>query len=517
MKRGPSILVVDDDDLIRRGLADLARAALPDAREVRQAEDGLKAVREAAAAGVDIVVTDVKMPGCDGIEMIGRLAGLGFRGQIVVVSGFDDYALVRSALKAGAVDYLLKPVDPAEFAQVLRACRDRLESGASAAPEPGRLGTPLENLFRDQVVLDALLAGRPRDSAVAAYLEAAGLSGDEDALLAAVAVDEAERRDEAARLDRYRAYAEAAAAGNRLDGYALLQGEAAGRWIVLLVRRRGKAAPDTVALRLKLEGGGRKFAFASAAYPLPRADAALRDCGARLDELFYNLPAQRPAEGAETDPAALLESMAEAACAYDAAGFANGAYALFALYAAERTPPAEVKKALGDFLHRAMLRNNAFINVVSRHKFTDADLMRRIDEADSASALRADFVGIMRRYVELAAAGGGAGDEDALIAKAKAVIRRRCAGRLTLADVAAELDMHPNYFCTVFKARAGVGFLTFLRDARIEKAVALMKDTNLRLYQIAEAAGFKDDAHFCRSFKAATGRSPAAYRRTLLP
>jgi YesN/AraC family two-component response regulator len=83
----------------------------------------------------DIVITDIKMPEMDGIELIKHLVASGFDGEILVLSNFNDFELVREALKCGAHDYMLKLTLKSEnFMQTLNEIASKLdEKNASRA------------------------------------------------------------------------------------------------------------------------------------------------------------------------------------------------------------------------------------------------------------------------------------------------------------------------------------------------------------------------------------------------
>jgi AraC family transcriptional regulator len=85
------------------------------------------------------------------------------------------------------------------------------------------------------------------------------------------------------------------------------------------------------------------------------------------------------------------------------------------------------------------------------------------------------------------------------------------AGRSCMADLAARLRVHPSTLSRVFSRHLGQAPLQYARALRLEKAVALL-DGPLSLSELALACGFYDQAHFCRQFRRAYGRSPQAWR-----
>jgi len=112
------VLIADDDPLLRAGLAVVLETA--DGIEVAgQAEDGLRTVELARALRPDVVLMDVRMPGCDGIEATRRLAGAGPR--VLVLTTFHHDAYVWGALRAGAAGFLLKRASPERLIDAVHA------------------------------------------------------------------------------------------------------------------------------------------------------------------------------------------------------------------------------------------------------------------------------------------------------------------------------------------------------------------------------------------------------------
>jgi DNA-binding NarL/FixJ family response regulator len=108
------VLIVDDDDLMRAGLAELL--AVDDTiHVVGEAADGREAVRLTATLAPDVVLMDVRMPDLDGIEATRELAIAAPSAKVLVLTTFDDDAYVFGALRAGASGFLLKRTRPEEL------------------------------------------------------------------------------------------------------------------------------------------------------------------------------------------------------------------------------------------------------------------------------------------------------------------------------------------------------------------------------------------------------------------
>jgi DNA-binding LytR/AlgR family response regulator len=139
-------LVADDERLLREQLKVRLAEVWPDLQIVGEARDGLEAVARADALRPDVVFLDIRMPGLTGIEAAGEILALpGWAGEIVFVTAYDEYAV--AAFEQGALDYLLKPVEPQRLAQTAQRLKARL-----AARQPADAGAS-----EDEAALDALL------------------------------------------------------------------------------------------------------------------------------------------------------------------------------------------------------------------------------------------------------------------------------------------------------------------------------------------------------------------------
>ena len=116
------VLVADDQKVVRDGLS-LLLGMLPGVEVIGTAVDGTDAVRQAAACVPDVVLMDLSMPNCDGVEATRLIAGLQPDVRVVVLTAFADDDSVFAALRAGARGYLTKNAGAGEILQALSAVR----------------------------------------------------------------------------------------------------------------------------------------------------------------------------------------------------------------------------------------------------------------------------------------------------------------------------------------------------------------------------------------------------------
>jgi DNA-binding NarL/FixJ family response regulator len=114
------VLLVDDDPLVRAGLRLMLRSA-PDIDVVGEAGDGAAAITAAADLAPDVILMDIRMPGTDGVTATAAITKAAAAPRVVALTTFDADDLVRQAITAGAVGYLVKDTPPAEIISAVRA------------------------------------------------------------------------------------------------------------------------------------------------------------------------------------------------------------------------------------------------------------------------------------------------------------------------------------------------------------------------------------------------------------
>lgn len=155
-RRRPLVLLVDDEDAIRGGLAPfLERSGF----EVRTARDGAEGLEEHRRVGPDIVVSDILMPRMDGREMVRRIRAEGTWTPVILLTRIDASFERSAALDEGADDYLSKPFDPGELVSRIRAVLRRTGTGEAARPLSASDRLTCSDLVLERVSRRAFLAG----------------------------------------------------------------------------------------------------------------------------------------------------------------------------------------------------------------------------------------------------------------------------------------------------------------------------------------------------------------------
>ncbi|MCI9294066.1 MAG: response regulator [Lawsonibacter sp.] len=131
------VLVVEDEEMIRKGIVLAVDWAALDCVVVGEAANGAEALEAVDRLNPSLIITDLKMPQMDGLEMLRRLRERGNNVYVIILTAYDSFTYAQSALRLGAVDFLLKPFHDGDLEQAVAALRKRIggeEKADSALP-----------------------------------------------------------------------------------------------------------------------------------------------------------------------------------------------------------------------------------------------------------------------------------------------------------------------------------------------------------------------------------------------
>lgn len=155
----PVVHIVDDDDALRDSLSFLLDSADIPVATYTSASDFLKALPSLASG---CVVTDIRMPGMSGMELLKHLRQGGSTLQVIVMTGHGDVPLAVEAMRLGAADFIEKPFDDEMFISSVRIAIARQKGSDHGHALKNEVRRKIESLsMRERQVLEGLVAGNP--------------------------------------------------------------------------------------------------------------------------------------------------------------------------------------------------------------------------------------------------------------------------------------------------------------------------------------------------------------------
>src|SRR5215467_1953716 len=151
--------VIDDDEAVRQSIEFLLRTAGVTARTYDSASTFLNAL---PTIDPGCIITDVRMPGISGIDLLRRLGEMRIKMPVIVITGHGDVPLAVEAMKIGAIDFLEKPFADDLLLASVQAALNRSQENAARDAERAEVQARLATLTnREREVLEGLVVGKP--------------------------------------------------------------------------------------------------------------------------------------------------------------------------------------------------------------------------------------------------------------------------------------------------------------------------------------------------------------------
>ena len=515
------VMVVDNEPVIRKGMIRCVDWEAMDCRVVADAADGAEALRLMEEQPVDILITDIRMPGMDGLELSRRVRVLYPDTKLIMVTAYSEFEYAQEALRQQAADFIIKPTSEEKIrAAVLRA-KELLRSDRQV----GELVRTLRSKQQDnlaleqQLFVEGLVAGN-RLSQLYVRAQSARLHLDlPDSRMLAVQVQGAGLLEESLLM---RSLEEAGRFLQQAlpDGVILLSPGRDG-FLALVLRMEEARLRACLEEYFRLIDGFAEYSV-QVGVSAPAGHAfALKDAARRAQDALYSLAHDEqklllfhdelPEVTGDTARAlqAALRQLREALQLRDMSG-AEQAAGLFEEYIHRGlVPPADIQRyaRLLYSLCAGLLLDYDLAGMMGSEAFPpEEQFMDRVAQQPTGASFAE-----LARATALLLRGNGRGREEAM-AFIQNYIDRNLAADLSLEELARLVHLSPGYLSREFKRAKGRNLSTYISEKRIERAKALMRSSDLKNYEIARLVGIEDPVYFSRAFKKVTGLRPSEYR-----
>lgn len=136
-----TLLVVEDEKLIRQGIVAMIRRSSVPVEEILECRNGEEALEILRKQRVDVMFTDIRMPKMDGLTLVNKMEELSQKPVVIVLSGYDEFSYAVEMMKHGVRDYILKPIKRETIEQLLENLERELPDPAD---QQGKWGTVFE-------------------------------------------------------------------------------------------------------------------------------------------------------------------------------------------------------------------------------------------------------------------------------------------------------------------------------------------------------------------------------------
>ena len=530
------IMLVDDEEEVRKAMIrkmDWEQLGFTVAGDAENGEDALEKLE---LLEPDVVMTDIRMPYMDGLTLVARIREKYPFIKILIFSGYDDFEYAKQAIKYRVTEYILKPVNGEELAEILKRVRISLDEEIEQRRNISMLQESYENslpMLRE-VFLNDLVSRGADLSGVAPKLKEYGVDilDARKWLAAVIHVEQVEQAEEQELYrhqelipisvrklveDHLKTYGRFTVF-NSAEGITLIaavDGNNSETGLITLLEDTCKESRRILGISITVGVG----------YSCDTLQEIRRSYQTAVDALGYRAivgcgrtiyindmePVNRGklqfGAGEEAELTAVIkfgtkdqigETLRELAVRMDDAKVHDNQYQVYML-------------TIVNCLIRLMQQYDLKMSGMFDSEDHYADIIKRICRRESFAE---EMIPIACRMNE---ALNQARDNTTrkVIVEAKEYIQENYADPELSVDVLCRhLHMSPAYFSTVFKKETGQSYVNYLTEVRLQKAEELLEQTDDKTYEIAQKVGYQEQNYFSYVFKKKYGISPTKYRGT---
>ena len=518
------VFLVEDEIVTREGIRDNVDWKALGFEFCGDAPDGEMALPHLQLFKPHVLITDVRMPFMDGLELSqivrDRMPGT----KIIILSGHDEFEYAQRAIKLGVSEYLLKPVSVQDIHQVLRKVATELNAEQAEQEALQKLRDEVEEnhaALRERFLL-RLITGAASSAEAIETSSSLGIDLIANCYMVAVI---------------------------RLAGLEAPAGQAPQADLLRFQRgqhvisRMVEADADVLLLRKDVDELVLLIKGQSAEQVRGRRDEILKRAANELAPVGCGLIAgSGPPQNRITD---ISRSFIEATEELQAADVHHVAFAFDKAHLGKGG-----KSPVGDYLSagaiegfdalfdsllaplgRAALKSPSVRAsiladvVLATSRFVDelgGDVRQAIPELDHIDSILAGIENVEQlRQQTRAILGRGLAFRDGRVLRQYAGIVKQAREyilghymdpQMSLNSVAAQVNLSPNHFSAVFKQEFGQTFKEYLTEVRLKRAKELLRTTTLMAFEIADQVGYNDPHYFSQVFRKQTGLTPMEFR-----
>lgn len=520
------VLIVDDEIFVRKGLLEIIPWLDLSLTIVGEAENGEEACYMIKQLEPDIVITDIRMPILDGLGLIHSVVNDSSVNSpvFVVISGYHDFKYAQQALRYGVYDYILKPIDEQEMTEALRNLGFKLSEKKEM--------TLLSKQQANNLILETLLQQNFHVDNVAQYTEQLGLEGKSSFLVLLLEIHTCDLEHQIKQIQQIQQI-NVQQLQQIIDGYdrgqVLVFEQAQGMFGLLLSDERETNKTDYFMHQIEEIHTIFSYHFnlefilyvgnvISNLYLLHQSymeanEAAKHKYSERNNIILFEQTKEKPLYLFDIDPA-LINTLILQLEEGNHSGYVQTVDSIFDMFQIQRFAPQAVIRSLT----RCMTEVIKVINNMEglEDEITSLKVFMEQDyDHFSLKMLKQQFLGAMREAEQYIASL----QRDQLkgaIQRVKKYIDAHYGENISLKSIAADFYMNAVYLGRLFRKSYGMYFNEYLLKIRVEEAKKLLRQTDLRMYEISAKIGFQNVDYFVTQFEKLEQKSPTEYRHMLI-
>lgn len=520
------ICLVDDEKGIVDGLKKMIGLYIPDSEVIGAAYNGLEGFKLIQKRQPDLVITDIRMPQADGLEMIKMLKEAGSRVKFILLSGYADFEYARKGIQLGVQFYINKPVEEEELRDCVRQVMEDIRAERAKLQEVNDLKQEAYRQMQENVLRDIMDNGNDCTVDVEEALRNAEIRTEGVRFICALLEFDGglgylkefglrpvfQQIDRA--LERYKVVYRFRYSGSQVAIVIKHEGAVGYEQLIRAIRGLKDALFQEMNLSVTIGIGAFKERAAGISQSFEEARYALsykviKGEGAVIPyPETINLTGRRHPVPEEliNKLEAELDNMNEEGCIEIIREIFRG------MEVQHGMSPTDLQVHCINILLSSVrkmpfhqLQQNDFLgrNILSLEAISSFRTLERLEKW-MIQVIRCIIVFKVEHHVP---------KKKNIIAEIKEYVTLHYNDPITLAELASRFFISPYYLSQLFKQKTGDTYINFLAQVRIDRAKELLERTDLKVYEICERVGYSDTQHFARLFEKLTGLRPSEYRK----
>lgn len=534
------VMIIDDETIIRTGIKNIINWKQFECKICAEASDGEEGAALIKQHSPDIIITDIRMPGIDGLKMINEIKDLVPNCRIIVLTGYRDFDYVQEAIKLGVFDFVLKPTKIEELTAVIDRAVNELKALKSKEEEFSKLKKLFEQnipVLKEKFLYDLIYEIYPSSEDVLSRADLLGIDLS-PFLLLVVEIDV----DENAKISQYDRNLYQFGIINTFmdvfsDSFKVTNIPLNDVAVAFILEIKGSVDYLTLInnkcdylqeLLTNCFGITVTIAVSSEGREIMQLSEKYRECMEALERKFYignntviyhedikgffkyvdYSPLEKNQklllEGIKTGNEGIVSQKLEDIFEYinnndhiDMNYLRNYYWNIITYINNIRL---SVAQASND-------RSVEGINIISVHNIiSESQSVQELNELvrEVCRSITAKINNYNNKSIKL------------VLRKAINYIQKHYKEQITLNIVAEHVYVSTSYLSRMFKKELGINFIDYLNGLRIEKAKELLMDPKYKTYEVAEKVGINDAHYFSRLFKKYVGISPTEFKDSVL-
>ena len=532
------LMIVDDEAVIRKGLVNFIQWDAIGCQLVSEASNGLEAIEKIKEASPDIIITDVKMPGLNGIGLAKHIYENRLPIKVIILSGYADFSYAQSALKYGVVDFVLKPAEPEQLAEAVLKARQAMDLQKQNELKlnglEGRVSQSLpelqEKLLRD--IIDGLVRNQALLAKKASEL---GITAMQDYYVLAYELEDTggSRHQPGAEYENVSILNINNFLSGAFNGHTHFLVSMDKSHLCSIVAFDPTCVNNCMHLLLNICGeilrsvnSFMKFSISigisSSHKSLTELPEAYKEALSALSSKFYidgesciSIYTSYTNNMAHADRM-LVNSYLERIirCLLDDRMEASAAliHELFEKLRSDKQPIEYIKNMGIHLCSSFETLLSGYDTSLSECMPNGSGIYVEILQSRSIGCLRDILTGVVNSTAAFLT--NRSKQNSMIINKVLDYIRDNYKSPITLQQLADHVHVNSSYLSRLFKKKTGETITDAIIKFRIEKAKELLLNTNLKTYEVAAEVGIDDPPYFSVIFKKYTGISPKDYARS---